>query len=171
MVSEFEKLLSDNFRSLERFVNYKINNKEDAQDIVQETCMTASLKFCCLKDSGLCKAWIIRIANNKCNDYYRRKAKITTVSLELLTEDDLKTKSNDNARFAVDDTMEKLSETDRQILCLYYFNDLSQKEIANVLKIPVGTVKSRLYYARENFKRHYPYLPVRNGEKNMKKIT
>lgn len=170
MVSEFEKLLLDNLKSLERFVNYKISNKEDAQDIVQETCLTASLKFSSLKDRSLFKAWIIRIANNKCNDYYRNKAKITTVSLDLLSETDLKTKSSDNAQFAVDDTMGKLSETDRQILYFYYFNDLSQKEIANILRIPVGTVKSRLYYAKEKFKQHYPYPPERNGEKFMRKL-
>ena len=78
MVSEFETLLLLNLKSLERFVNYKVNNREDAQDIIQEACLIASQKFDTLRDKTLFKAWLIRIANNKCIDYYRRKSKIET---------------------------------------------------------------------------------------------
>ena len=74
-MSEFETMLLLNLKSLERFVNYKISNREDAQDIVQETCLIASQKFDALRDKALFKAWLIRIANNKCIDYFRRKSK------------------------------------------------------------------------------------------------
>ena len=74
-MSEFETLLLLNLKALERFVNYKVSNKEDAQDIIQETCLVASQKFNTLRDKSLFKAWLIRIANNKCIDYFRRKSK------------------------------------------------------------------------------------------------
>lgn len=171
MVNNFENLLLSNLKSLERFVYYKVSNKEDAQDIIQETCLTASLKFESLRDQSLFKAWLIRIANNKCNDYFRKKAKYETVSFDLLADFDLAENYTDNnLQLAVKETFEQLEETDRQILCLFYLKNLSQKEISQILKIPVGTVKSRLYYAKEKFKAMYPYQPKTRGDEVMKKL-
>lgn len=67
-------------------------------------------------------------------------------------------------QLAVKETFEQSEETDRQILCLFYLKNLSQKEISQILKIPVGTVKSRLYYAKEKFKAMYPYQPKTKGD-------
>ena len=167
-MSEFETLLLLNLKALERFVNYKVSNKEDAQDIVQETCLVASQKFNTLRDKSLFKAWLIRIANNKCIDYFRRKSKIETISFDNVSENELKVeKQTENA---VAETIDLLPETDKRILYLYYFYDLSQKEIANTLNIPVGTVKSRLHYAKEKFKQLYPYPPKIIGDDIMKKL-
>ena len=58
---------------------------------------------------------------------------------------------------------------DKEILYLFYYLELSQKEIANCLEIPVGTVKSRLYNAKQNFKEKYPYSASMKGEKTMSK--
>ena len=168
MVSEFETLLLLNLKSLERFVNYKVNNREDAQDIIQEACLIASQKFDTLRDKALFKAWLIRIANNKCVDYYRRKSKIETISFENVSDAELQIeKKTENA---VVETIDLLPETDKRILYLYYFYDLSQKEIANTLKIPIGTVKSRLHYAKEKFKELYPDPPKFIGDDIMKNL-
>ncbi|MBE6755722.1 MAG: sigma-70 family RNA polymerase sigma factor [Ruminococcaceae bacterium] len=168
-MNEFEKLLLENFKYLERFVNYKISDRQDAQDIIQETCLTASLKFETLRDKKLFKGWLIRIAGNKCNDYYRKKSEIRTVSFETLSEGALITDRSE-AENEIAETIKLLSETDRRILYLYYFQDLSQKEISNILGIPIGTVKSRLHSARENFRKIYPYPPRTKGDDMMKKL-
>ena len=68
---EFEKLLQENLAPLQRYVNFKVGNKQDAEDIIQEVCLTATEKFETLKSRALFKAWIIGIAKHKCNDYYR----------------------------------------------------------------------------------------------------
>ncbi len=168
-MNEFEKLLLENLKYLERFVNYKISDKQDAQDVIQETCLTASLKFETLRDKKLFKGWLIRIAGNKCNDYYREKSKITSISMESLSESALISRDT-NSENEVIETINLLSETDRRILYLYFWFGLSQKEIAKTLKIPVGTVKSRLYYAKEKFKEIYPYQPEYKGDEKMKKL-
>lgn len=48
-MSEFEKLLQENLVPLQRYVKFKINNKHDAEDIIQDVCLTATIKFESLK--------------------------------------------------------------------------------------------------------------------------
>ena len=80
-VSEFEKLISRERISIERFVRFKICVKEDADDILQNVYITAMQKFNQLKNKESFKAWIISIARNKCNDYFRKKEKIVKVNI------------------------------------------------------------------------------------------
>lgn len=170
-MSEFEKLLQENFVLIQRYVKFKVNNKYDAEDIIQDVCLTATMKFDSLKNPLVFKAWLIGIANHKCNDYYRRKAKDMNISLELLSESSLST-----SRFGiveqnlVRDTLENLGDKEKQILYLYFFKNMSQEDISKQLEIPVGTVKSRLHYAKEKFKKHYAYKKISKGDEIMKKL-
>ena len=67
--------------------------------------------------------------------------------------------------------MDLLGDKDKQILYLFFWKELPQAEIAKQLDIPVGTVKSRLYTAKQNFKNKYPYYTdVSKGENSMKKL-
>ena len=72
---EFICLLTQHRNVLERFVRFRISNSFDADDIIQETCISAYRSFSSLKDTALFKSWIISIARNKCNDYFRQLAK------------------------------------------------------------------------------------------------
>lgn len=65
--------------------------------------------------------------------------------------------------------MNKLCEQDRFILYLYYWQDLPYNKISNKLNIPVGTVKSRIYNAKKNFKNKYSLTEYDNGEKEKMK--
>ncbi len=76
----FEKLLCEHKSVIERYVYYRISNKDDADDIMQEIYMTAFQKFSTLKNINSFKAWIIEIAKNKCRDYYRSIAKSEELS-------------------------------------------------------------------------------------------
>lgn len=170
-MSEFEKLLQENLVPLQRYVKYKINNKHDAEDIIQEVCLTATIKFETLKNPSAFKSWLIGIANHKCNDYYRQKAKNINISLESLSESALVTgRFGVTEQSVVRDTLDILGDKEKQILYLYFFKNLSQEDISKQLSIPIGTVKSRLHYAKEKFKQHYPYKETSKGETIMKKL-
>ncbi len=170
-MSEFNDLLQENFIPLERYVKFKINNKHDAEDIIQDVCLTATMKFDSLNNTAAFKAWLIGIANHKCNDYYRRKAKDMNISLEVLSEATLsKCRFGITERNVVRDTLDLLGDKEKQILYLYFFKNLSQEDISKQLSIPIGTVKSRLHYAKEKFKQHYPYKETLKGETIMKKL-
>lgn len=170
-MTEFEALLQAHFVPLQRYIRYKIANLHDAEDIMQEVCITASEKFPTLKDRAAFKAWLIGIAGHKCMDYYRRKAHLMEIPLDALSESSLRVgRCGITEQSAVRETLDALGDREKQILYLYYFKNLPQDDIAARLSIPVGTVKSRLHYAKEKFKEQYPYKPRTEGEMNMMKL-
>lgn len=171
-MTEFEILLNECKNAVDRFVWFKLSSKADADDVLQDTYLTTFQKFDTLADKSHFKAWIISIARNKCNDYYRRKAKSVDVSIDELTEQPLTASRYGYVeQHDVYDTLESLSENDKQIINLFYIQGYNQSEISQRLNIPIGTVKSRLYTARNNFKRLYlPDTIYRKVDENMKKL-
>lgn len=171
-MTEFEILLNECKNAVDRFVWFKLSSKADADDVLQDTYLTTFQKFDTLADKSHFKAWIISIARNKCNDYYRRKAKSVDVSIDELTEQPLTARRYGYVeQHDVYDTLESLSENDKQIINLFYIQGYNQSEISQRLNIPIGTVKSRLYTARNNFKRLYlPDTIYRKVDENMKKL-
>lgn len=170
-MSEFEKLLQENIVPLKRYVNFKIDNKHDAEDIIQDICLVATLKFDSLRNKSAFKGWLIGIANNKCNDYYRQRAKNMDISLDSVSESLLSvSRFGVTEQIVVRDTLRALGDKEKQILHLYFFEDLSQEDISKRLSVPLGTVKSRLHYAKEKFKQHYPYKETEKGDIIMKRL-
>jgi len=159
--TEFEMLLEEHRRVIERFVYYKTPSKTDGDDVLQEVYLSAYRNCESLADVTKFKAWILKIAANKCNDFYRGRAKNSDIPLDEIDVPDY----DNTTQSVVLDTLDELSEHDRQILYLYYIHDKPQAEIARKLNIPIGTVKSRLFKARQNFKDRYPYPPrISKGE-------
>lgn len=165
----FEDLLDTHRVSVERFVRFRISDRSDADDVLQEVCMTAYQKFDQLKKEDAFKAWILSIARNKCNDHFRQKAALLEIPLETVTEKELsQSRCGITAVSTVRETLQLLGDKDRQILYLYFWKELPQADIARVLNIPLGTVKSRLHTAKQHFKEMYPYPP--KGENTMTKL-
>ena len=168
---EFEMLLQENYIFLERYVKYKVSNLHDAEDIIQEVCLTATLTFDMLKKQNSFKAWLIGIANHKCKDYYRKRVKDMQISLEVLSDFNLPSgRFGIMEKSAVSDTLDMLGDKEKQILYLYFFKDMSQEDISRKLSVPIGTVKSRLHYAKEKFKQHYPNQKILKGVNTMKTL-
>ena len=88
-MDEFENLLEAERVSVERFVRFRISAKADADDVLQEVFLAAYQKFAQLKNQDAFKAWLISIARNKCNDYFRRKATRYEIPIDELTEKEL----------------------------------------------------------------------------------
>lgn len=171
-MDSFEKLLSCHQTVIERFVRFRIPGKSDADDVLQETYLAAYQKFNTLNHPENFKPWILTIARNKCNDYFRRQARRLEISLETLHES-VPGWGRCGRMFedTVQETLDRLGDRDRQMLYLYYFKELPQMEIAKRLGIPLGTVKSRLYHAKNQFREAYPYPPCRReGGSMMKKF-
>lgn len=171
-MDEFEKLLEAQRLAVERYVRFRIGTKTDADDVLQEIFFSAYRKFPQLKSTLSFKPWILSIARNKCNDFFRRKASQLEIPIDELTEQELSfSRCGPSEVPTVRETLSLLGDKDKQILYLYFWKELPQAEIAKLLKIPVGTVKSRLYTAKQNFKNKYPYRTgVSKGESNMKTL-
>ena len=172
-MSLFEQMLKEYGVFAERFVKFRIPLQADAEDVLQEVYALAYQHFEQLKNKDSFKFWLLSIARNKCNDYFRKQAVRLEVPIEALEEKQFTDSRYGVAEVSVvQETMEKLGDKDRQILYLYFWKELPQTEIAKRLEIPVGTVKSRLHTAKQNFKKQYPnYRDVEKGEKKMKKLA
>lgn len=171
-MDEFELLLELERVSVERFVRFRISPKADADDVLQEVYLAAYSKFSQLKNRDSFKAWILGIARNKCNDYFRGKAASLEIPIDELEETALSdSRYGVSVVSTVHETLELLGDRDKQILYLYFWKELPQAEIAKRLGIPIGTVKSRLHTAKRNFKDKYPYRAARSkGESIMGKL-
>lgn len=174
-MDEFETLLAEHQAAVERYVYFRLPSKADGDDVLQEVYLTAYRKFGDLRDKALFKPWLLRIAQSKCADCFRVKSKVSEVSLGAVVPS-RKTCARTGIYIPniVRDTLDLLDEREQQVLYLYYFAELPQTEIAERLKIPLGTVKSRLHSAKVNFKTKYPShtmeKPTEKGETNMKKL-
>ena len=171
-MDEFEKQLADVSSGVERFVRYRLPSQTDADDVLQEVYLSAYRSFAGLKNKDAFKPWIISIARNKCNDYFRSKAAQMEISIEELSQQELSTgRLGLSVVHTVRETLDRLGDKDKQILYLYFWKELPQTEIATLLDIPVGTVKSRLHTAKQHFKSKYPYQTQKpKGEPTMQKL-
>ena len=165
----FEALLNTSRTAVERFVRFRIGTLSDAEDILQEVYLTAYQKFSQLKSKDSFKPWILSIARNKCHDYFRQKALQMEISLDAVTEKELRqSRLGVTPVSMVRETLALLGDKDKQILYLYFWKELPQADIAKALDIPLGTVKSRLHTAKQHFREIYPYPP--KGEITMTKL-
>ena len=161
------------FRFLARFVG----NSEAAEDLFQETFLQVHLSAHKFDVTRRLKPWVFAISANKAKDYLRMSGRRGTVPLSAPVDS-----SVDGGQLFVDlleakvrrpeqeyerretgelvhTTLNQMPEHQREVLLLTYFHRFTYKEAAEILKIPVGTVKSRLHAAVARFawewKRHY----------------
>jgi len=166
---DFEQLLAEHRTAAERYVRFRLSSRSDADDVLQEVYLTAYHRFEQLKNKDAFKTWLISIARSKCTDYFREKAAQLEIPLEDMADQQLAVgRCGLTVQSAVRETLGLLGDKDKQILYLFFWKNLPQAEIAKRLSIPVGTVKSRLHTAKQNFKSKYPLQP--KGANHMKKL-
>lgn len=158
----FEALLDANRLPVERWVKFHVAGP-DAEDILQETYLAAYEAFPGLKDLAAFRPWLLSIARNKWRDWCRKQARRLETPVEELPD----AAAPEPEETAVEETLARLSDRDERMLRLFYLEQLPQREIARLLSIPEGTVKSRLSVARDRFRAAYPQP---KGERNMKKL-
>lgn len=161
-----EKALREQYGPLERYVKFRIGNLQDAEDVVQDVMLTAFHRAEQLRNPDRFRPWLFQIAANACRNYYRSRKRPT----ENLEEVEQQLAEPARPETAVEETLAALRERDQTILRLRYLEDRNQQEIAAAMGIPVGTVKSRLHYAKAKFRAAYPYPPREKGANEMKQM-
>lgn len=148
----FEALLAQEQVSIERFVRFRIDSPADAEDILQETYLTAYQKFSQLRNPDAFKAWVLSIARNKCTDYFRQKALRQETSFEALAESaDSRYGASDSA--SVRETFDTLREKDRQILHFFFWEELTQEEIAKKTGNPHWNCEKQTFHSETEFQK------------------
>ncbi|MBR2934369.1 MAG: sigma-70 family RNA polymerase sigma factor [Oscillospiraceae bacterium] len=163
----FAQLMRDNEKRIYNLTLRMTGNPEDAMDLAQEAFLNAwrGLKF--FQGDSAFSTWVYRLASNACIDHLRRKKRRQDISAPMPTdeEDDSQPDIPDDRfrpdrelerrelRRAVIRGLEQLSDEHRQVLVMRELNGLSYQEIADVLDLEAGTVKSRIARARNSLRK------------------
>lgn len=137
-----------------------LRNREDALDVVQETFMRLYQKLDAYESGRNFQAWLLQIAKNLSIDYYRkhhrRRRDMETdqriEDLPLAAADYRSNPESSELSRVLARNLERLAERQRLIFVMKHFNGLEYREIAQVLGISVGTVKSLHFKAVRNLK-------------------
>ena len=124
-------------------------SSHDAEDILQETLISYLQYKKDFSSTEHLKAWLLRVAINKSRDLKRRFWNRNRVSFEDYMNDVFQTESEDKELLTA---LMKLPEKQRIVLHLHYYEGYSVREISSLLKIPEGTVKSRMTNGRNALK-------------------
>lgn len=138
-----------------------LKNETTAQDIMQETYITAFLKIQSLEKSSQIRSWLNRIAVNKCKNYLKGKGEIqlddeifenqAIVDERIsIPEEYISDKAKREIILSI--MQEVLSDVQYQTVIMHYFNGMTVDEIAEVFECSRGTVLSRLNYSRAKMK-------------------
>ncbi len=132
--------------------------REAARDIVQEAWLAIVRGLSRLDDPARFRSWAYRIVRNKCADWTRRRVVRRAAAKDLqeaaaTVGDRVSTGSDATCDVArLREALSELPPDQRAILSLHYLDGMPVAEIARVLDVPKGTVKSRLYHARNRLK-------------------
>ncbi|MBQ9324471.1 MAG: RNA polymerase sigma factor [Clostridia bacterium] len=151
-MDEQEALLASSRIPLERWIKAHIGPVQDAEDILQDTWVAALEGLPTLRSKDAFLPWVLGIARRKCADWYRRQSRSPVILTQRVPEASV---PGPEETF-VEETLSGLPAPDRTMLRLFYLDNLSQREIAQALQIPEGTVKSRMHTARMRFRAAYP---------------
>jgi len=150
-VKALDMLVSRWQKRLRHYAFNLTGDSEAAWDITQESWLGIIKGLRKLHDPANFKAWAYRITTNKAIDWTKKSRAARQVCIEEVSGRQQKEKR----QIGLKELLEKLEFKKRLILILYYFENLNIAEISVAMKIPKGTVKSRLYSARNKLKELY----------------
>ena len=156
-----EQLAQNVYDKLYRIAIVKLKNENDAQDVVQNTMESICKSIKNLRENRYFETWAIRILINECN------MKFKSVSCK---SQDIESYNNIPSEFNIDDINDKLNteeifsvlDNSSKEIMLLYFNQYTNKEIANIMQMNENTVKTKIKRSKEKIKRYYK-IDRKNG--------
>jgi len=163
----YARLVDKHRPAIFHIINRMVRNDEAANDLVQETFMKAFASLATFRSEFRFSTWLYKIAANSSIDFLRKR-RIHALSLDrpLETEDgameieiadysyhpeiELERKQQ---RISINEAIDSLPQKYREVIIYRHKDDKSYEEIADLLTIPVGTVKARIFRARELLKK------------------
>ena len=140
------------------YVRECVHDDQASMDIVQETFLRAIRHLASLRNDSSFGGWLFTIAHQQCAQWWRRHAHLTTFTLDADegvgdedqdldgTPDQILIREEEKAAFLK--LLEQLTPEHRSVLLLHFLEDFSLNEIAQITQSKLGTVKSRLHYAK-----------------------
>ena len=146
---EYERLVSLYLSSIYHVALNGCTCSSDAEDVVQNTFVKLWERKDVFSDDDYARKWLIRVAVNECHSLWRTPwRKRTSYLEELASEPSFSMKERSDLYYAVKELPVKY----RQVVHLYYFEEYSVKEIAEIMKLSETAVQTRLQRARQKLK-------------------
>ncbi|MHC4645207.1 MAG: RNA polymerase sigma factor [Planctomycetota bacterium] len=135
------------------FVSRLLQDPEKTEDLVQDIWLAVVRKICTLKKAEAFSMWLYRIARNRVYKELRRKRQFTELDENIEAAN-----SDEDSVFSVEDAarvhrcLERLRSEHKEVLLLRFLEQMSYEQISQVIGCKVGTVRSRIYYAKRALK-------------------
>ena len=129
-----------------RIARVYLRCEEDCKDALQEAIFKAYKNINQLKEPKYLKTWLIKITINECRRIYNKQKLYSYLSFTQQREDSYTMESDES--LLIRQAIARLGEKHKIPIVLYYYNDCTYEEIAQVLRLPIGTVRSRLNKAK-----------------------
>lgn len=174
----YAELLSRYRESVYFMMLKMVNNKDDADDLTIEAFGRAFKKLDQYTPNYAFSTWLFKIASNNAIDFLRKKKLNNTISMDTKNENSdydtsnlVKSNTLDPEEFyikkqkveMVRGVIDKLKPKYRELVELFYFQELSHEEISERLNLPIGTIKAQLFRARD-----FLFELIKNSEHHKK---
>lgn len=151
----FTDLYYATYRQIYGFLLSLTKNKEDAEDLLQNTFIKIRNGAHLYKKAGTPMAWMCTIAKNQYLDFIRKYGKYQGVDYELVENQmPYSTMSDADNRLILDAAFDFLAEDERTIVIMHLVNGLKHREIAQIINIPLSTVLSKYNRSLKKMKKY-----------------
>lgn len=152
----FTELVTRYYPKLSRYLHRLLNgNVHDVEEVLSETFMKAYVHLATYTPSLTFSAWIYRIAHNQAIDLMRKKTRTQTIAIEEHHASFDPTKQYEEKDY-VEHVLGHLNIEERNLLTLFYLEELSLYEMSDILKIRPNTLAVRIKRIRERIRKQYP---------------
>ncbi|RYG30881.1 RNA polymerase sigma factor [bacterium] len=145
-----EKLVRDHYPSVFRAMRHLTGHREDAEDLTQQAFLVAREKIHTFRGSSGLKTWIHRIAFNEYAQWNRKRRQTTALPPDQQIDDP--GYRSFVAGESLLSALRELTDKHRVAFVLHEVEEMKVEEVARVLRVPTGTVKARLFYARRRLR-------------------
>ena len=162
----FATLVEKYQRQVHALAFRKVGDFQTAEDITQETFLRVHQKLATLNDPAKFSGWLYAITNHLCIAWYREN-RLQTEALQEIYISEIETEAysryiaREHAKTTaevqhdlVKSLLTKLKESDREVITLHYFEEMTSSEIGELLGVSENTIKSRLHRARQRLKQY-----------------
>jgi RNA polymerase sigma-70 factor (ECF subfamily) len=175
-LSAFEQLVTRYQNKIMGYAARMLSDHSEAEDVAQETFIKAYRSLDSFRGESLFSTWIYRIATNLCIDRLRKKKRRPQQAYSLdepldheeekgtrevpdFSTEPMQNLEREELRRRVREMMAEMPEKQRAVLVMCDMQGMAYEDIARVLNVPIGTVKSRLFHARADLGRRLrPYI-------------
>lgn len=155
----FEREALIHLATLLRAAGHMLQSRQEAEDVVQETYLRAWKHFHSFEGGTNCRAWLFRIMLNVINNERNKQSRRPETALEMKDDSELP----QNLVFIFNpleriegsellETFDLLTEEHRTVLWLVVVEEFSYREVAEILRVPIGTIMSRLHRSRRELR-------------------